>query len=186
MDNITLFVIAVGLAMDAFAVSITCGISIEQLKKRHAVRIALAFGLFQAIMPVAGWLLGVGFRDLIQSLDHWIAFLLLSIVGGKMLWEAAQECDSKSNPLDWQVLFTMSVATSIDALAVGLTFAVLKISIVTPVIVIGLVTFLMSAVGVFLGDRTGKFLGRRVDIAGGLILIAIGIKILVEHLLQGC
>ena len=186
MDTLSLLIISIGLGMDAFAVSITCGVSIEELKKRHAVRVALAFGLFQAVMPVAGWLLGLGFRGLIESIDHWVAFVLLAFVGGKMLWEARHECKKKSNPLDWHVLLVMSVATSIDALAVGLTFAVLQISIVTPVLVIGLVTFLMSGTGVFLGDRTGKFVGKRVDIAGGLILIAIGLKILIEHLIYGC
>ncbi|MDZ7721445.1 MAG: manganese efflux pump MntP family protein [candidate division KSB1 bacterium] len=186
MDTLSLLIISVGLGMDAFAVSITCGVSIEALKKRHVVRVALAFGLFQAVMPVAGWLLGLGFRGLIESIDHWVAFLLLAFVGGKMLWEARQTYEKKSNPLDWHVLFIMSVATSIDALAVGLTFAVLKISIITPVLVIGLVTFLMSGAGVFLGDRTGNLVGKRVDVAGGLILIGIGLKILIEHLVQGC
>lgn len=172
--------------MDAFAVSISCGITIEELRKRHIVRIALAFALFQAFMPVAGWFLGLGFRDLIDSFDHWVAFFLLFFVAGKMLWESRNTMIKKSNPLDWHVLFVMSVATSIDAMAVGLTFAVLKISIVTPVIFIGAVTFLMSGIGVFLGDRTGNWLGRRIDILGALILMAIGIKILVEHLIKGC
>ena len=185
VDYFTLFVVAVGLAMDAFAVSISCGISIEELKKRHAVRIAVAFGLFQALMPLLGWAVGLGFRDLIAAFDHWIAMVLLGFVGGHMLWESRENCQKKKNPLDWHVLLMMAIATSIDALAVGLTFAVLDMPIVTPVILIGLVTFLMSGFGVFLGDRAGCFFGKKVEIVGGLILIAIGLKIVLEHVLKG-
>lgn len=173
-----------GLAMDAFAVSISCGFSVDEFKKRHAFRIAFAFGLFQALMPVAGWALGTGFRDLIAGFDHWIALALLSFIGGKMLWESRESCQKRTNLLDWHILFMMSLATSIDAFAVGLTFAVLAISIVTPVIIIGLVTFVMSWTGVILGDRFGCFFGRKVERAGGLILIGIGLKIFAEHLIQ--
>jgi len=183
LDFISIGLIAVGLAMDAFAVSISCGFSIKKLKKRHAFRIAFAFGLFQALMPVAGWALGTSFRDLIAGFDHWIAMALLGFIGGKMLWEARESCQKRTNLLDWHILFMMSLATSIDAFAVGLTFAVLAISIITPVIIIGVVTFGMSWAGVLLGERFGCFFGRKVERIGGLLLIAIGIKIVIEHIL---
>lgn len=150
---------------------------------RHLLRIAIAFGLFQAMMPVAGWALGLGFRTYIASVDHWIALALLGFVGGKMLWEARDSCTKRCNPLDWRVLLMMAVATSIDALAVGLTFAFLEIAIITPALVIGSVTFIISGFGVFLGERVGCRLGKKVEIAGGLILIGIGLKIVIQHLI---
>lgn len=185
MDYLSTAVIAVGLAMDAFAVSITCGFSAEVLKRQYAFRVAFAFGLFQALMPVAGWALGTGFRHWIAGLDHWVALGLLGFIGGKMIWEARDACAKRSNFLDWHILFMMSVATSVDAFAVGLTFAVLHISIITPVIVIGLVTFGMSWAGVLLGDRFGCFFGKKMERIGGILLIGIGLKIFIEHLIRG-
>ena len=185
MDAITIIAIAFGLAMDAFAVSITSGITIKRLKINHALRIALFFGLFQAIMPLVGWLAGLSLRGFIAEIDHWIAFGLLSFIGCKMIYEsiAVQSKEKQINPLNIYVLLMLSVATSIDALAVGVSFAFLKISIVTPVIVIGAITFILSFFGVFVGNRIGHFFENKIEIAGGLILIGIGIKILLEHLI---
>ena len=184
MDILSIILIAVGLAMDAFAVSITSGITIKRLHMNHALKIALFFGLFQAVMPIIGWLAGLNLRDYISAVDHWIAFGLLSFIGCKMVYESitVQSSEKEINPLNVYVLLVLSVATSIDALAVGVSFAFLKVSIVTPVIIIGTVTFFLSYLGVYIGDRIGHFFENKIEIAGGLLLIGIGIKILVEGL----
>ena len=184
MDIISIVIIAIGLAMDAFAVSITSGITIKRLHINHALKIALFFGLFQAIMPIVGWLAGLSLRDYISAVDHWIAFGLLSSIGCKMIYESitVQSSEKEIDPLNVYVLLVLSVATSIDALAVGVSFAFLKVAIVTPVIIIGTVTFLLSYLGVYIGDRIGHFFENKIEIAGGLLLIGIGIKILVEGL----
>ncbi len=184
MEMITITFVAFGLAMDAFAVSITSGITIRYLKIDQALRIALFFGSFQAIMPVIGWLAGLSLRDFISDIDHWIAFGLLSFIGCKMIYEAFRmEADQKGlNPLNVYVLLMLSIATSIDALAVGVSFAFLRISIITPVLVIGIVTFLLSYLGTFIGNRLGHFFERKIQILGGFILISIGVKILIGHL----
>jgi putative Mn2+ efflux pump MntP len=185
MDIITIIAIAVGLAMDAFAVSITSGTTIKRLKINHALQIAAFFGAFQAFMPVIGWLAGLGLISFISGIDHWIAFGLLVFIGCKMIYESIkiESREDKSNPLNFYVLLMLSVATSIDALAVGLSFAFLKISIATPIIVIGTVTFMLSFVGVFAGNKFGHFFENKIEIAGGIVLIGIGLKILVEHLI---
>jgi putative Mn2+ efflux pump MntP len=185
MDIITIIVIAFGLAMDAFAVSITSGITIKNLKINNALKIAVFFGLFQAIMPLVGWLAGLSLRGFISEIDHWIAFGLLSFIGCKMIYESITVQSSKKeiNPLNVYVLLVLAVATSIDALAVGVSFAFLKVSIVTPVIVIGTITFILSFFGVFVGNRIGHFFENKIEIAGGLVLIGIGVKILIEHLI---
>ena len=184
MDIISIVLIAVGLAMDAFAVSITSGITIKSLRINNALKIAIFFGLFQAVMPIIGWLAGLSLRDYISAVDHWIAFGLLSFIGCKMIYESitVQSSEKEMNPLNVYVLLVLSVATSIDALAVGVRFAFLKVSIVTPVIIIGTVTFFLSYLGVYIGDRIGHFFENKIEIAGGLLLIGIGIKILVEGL----
>ena len=184
MDIISIVLIAVGLAMDAFAVSITSGITIKSLRINNAFKIAIFFGLFQAVMPIIGWLAGLSLRDYISAVDHWIAFGLLSFIGCKMIYESitVQSSEKEINPLNVYVLLVLSVATSIDALAVGVSFAFLKVSIVTPVIIIGTVTFFLSYLGVYIGDRIGHFFENKIEIAGGLLLIGIGIKILVEGL----
>ncbi|MBW1824278.1 MAG: manganese efflux pump [Deltaproteobacteria bacterium] len=184
MDIVSIVIIAVGLAMDAFAVSITSGITIKRLHINHALKIALFFGLFQAFMPIIGWLAGLSLRDYISAIDHWIAFGLLSFIGCKMIYESitVQSNKKEINPLNVYVLLVLSVATSIDALAVGISFAFLKVSIVTPVIIIGTVTFLLSYLGVYIGDRIGHFFENKIEIAGGFLLIGMGIKILVEGL----
>jgi putative Mn2+ efflux pump MntP len=182
---ITIIFIALGLAMDAFAVSITSGIAIKNLKINNALKIALFFGFFQAFMPVIGWLAGLSLRDFISNIDHWIAFGLLSLIGGKMIYESLQmeSREKKSNPLNIYLLLILSIATSIDALAVGISFSFLDLSIALPVMVIGTITFGLSFLGVFIGNKSGHFFEGKIEIIGGVILIGIGIKILLEHLL---
>ena len=184
MDFLTITLIALSLAMDCFAVSITSGITIKQLRINHALQIAIFFGSFQALMPVIGWAAGMGLRELISGIDHWIAFALLSTIGLKMIYEANKLAweRKKMNPLNVYVLSMLSIATSIDALAVGVSFAFLKVSVLTSIIIIGTITFILSFFGVFVGNRTGHFFEKKMELAGGLILIGIGIKILMEHL----
>ena len=184
MDIISITLIALGLAMDAFAVSITGGIAIRHLRIRSALKIAFFFGAFQAFMPVLGWLAGLSLRELISDIDHWIAFGLLCFIGCKMIYESLKIKGSEEEKdfLNIYILLVLSVATSIDALAVGLSFAFLKISIAAPVIIIGTVTFLLSFTGVFIGDKIGHLFKNKFEIIGGIILIGIGIKILVEHM----
>jgi len=184
MDFLTITFIATGLAMDCFAVSITSGIAIKNLRINYALQIALFFGSFQAIMPVIGWFAGRGLRDFISGVDHWVAFGLLGLIGLKMIYESTKlESDKKEiNPLNIYVLSMLSIATSIDALAVGVSFAFLKISLVTSIVIIGTITFILSFIGVFVGNRTGHFFENKIELAGGLILIGIGTKILLEHL----
>jgi putative Mn2+ efflux pump MntP len=186
MDLITICGIGIGLSMDAFAVSISCGLTIKNLKKRNAFKIGAFFGGFQAVMPMIGWLAGLNLRKLISGLDHWVAFGLLTIVGARMIYEATRPkyCERKINPLKHKTLLLLSVATSIDALAVGLSFAFLNISIILPVIIIGLITFTISFAGVLGGKRIGRVFRRKVEIIGALILILIGVKILFQHIIN--
>lgn len=181
---LTIMFIAMGLAMDSFAVSITSGITMRNPRIYSALKIAMFLGLFQAGMPIIGWLAGVSFIDVISGFDHWIAFGLLCLIGCRMIYESIK-MDSKKKEINYlsvSVLLMLSVATSIDALAVGLSFAFLRFSILTPITVIGIVTFLLSYLGVFAGNRYGKLFGKRIETVGGLILVSIGIKILTEHL----
>ena len=186
MNLITIIFVAFGLAMDAFAVSVASGITVKNLKLKNALKMAFSFGLFQAFMPLLGWLAGLSLRSFISEVDHWIAFGLLSLIGLRMIYESLKsEVRGKEiDPLDPYVLLILSIATSIDALAVGLSFAFLQIVIVTPVIIIGMVTFLLSLLGIMIGNRLGHFFEKKIEFAGGLILIGIGIKILIEHLSQ--
>jgi len=172
----------VGLAMDAVAVSISCGIALKKPRIGQALRISGSFGIFQAIMPVLGWLAGLSFRKLIERYDHWTAFCLLAFIGCRMIYESVHLAEKKLDPSKPGVLFVLSVATSIDALAVGLSFALLKTGITGPVLIIGAVTFVLSFVAVLSGRRIGLLFEKKVEIAGGLILIGIGAKILLDHL----
>lgn len=178
-----LFVLAVGLSMDAFAVSICKGLSIRALMPRHAIIVGLWFGAFQALMPAVGWLLGAAFADMITAVDHWIAFGLLAFIGGGMIWDAVHQdeeaCDPSLAPL---TMLLLAVATSIDALAVGITFAFLRVDILPAVTLIGVCTFLISAAGVKVGNVFGARYKSRAEVAGGAVLVLIGLKILLEHL----
>ncbi len=185
MNLLLILLIAVGLAMDAFAVSITCGLALKKLKIKHVFTIALSFGFFQGVMPIIGWLAGVGFRSFISSIDHWIAFGLLVIIGGKMIYESSKlESSVKDEELNVTFLLFLSIATSIDALAVGLSFSFLKVEIITPSLIIGVVTFILSMIGVIIGKKVGHLFERKIEVFGGIILILIGFKILLSHLYQ--
>jgi putative Mn2+ efflux pump MntP len=183
MVILTIVVIAVGLAMDAFAVSVVSGAVYEQLKTRHALRMAVFFGGFQALMPLIGSLAGMTVRAYIAGYDHWIAFVLLCGVGTKMIYESFKIKPTKRNfnPSNILVLLALSVATSIDALVVGITISLLRIPLVLAVIVIGTVTFALSYLGVFIGKKFGHFFENKIEAIGGLILIGLGAKILLEH-----
>jgi putative Mn2+ efflux pump MntP len=183
---ITIIVIALGLAMDAFAVSIVSGAAYKQLKIKHALRIALFFGGFQAIMPLIGYLAGLSIKTYIISYDHWVAFGLLSAVGGKMIYESfkIKTAEENLNPSNILILLVLSVATSIDALAIGITLSFLRVSLAAAVSIIGLVTFVLSYLGVFIGKRFGHFFENKIEAIGGLILIGLGLKILIEHLVS--
>jgi putative Mn2+ efflux pump MntP len=184
LDALTVLLIAFGLAMDAFAVSIANGMTIKSQRKKAALLTAVFFGGFQMLMPVIGWAIGLNLQSIIEGVDHWIAFGLLTFIGAKMIYEALKNnaIEDKKKTLKIRTLLTLAVATSIDALMVGLSFAFLQTSIILPVAAIGIVTFILSFAGFYFGGYLGKTFGHRIEILGGLILIAIGIKILVEHL----
>ena len=178
-----LLILAVGLSMDAFAVSICKGLSIQKLRAGHAVIVGAWFGAFQALMPVLGWLLGSAFAELIVSVDHWIAFALLCLIGGGMIREALGKEDEDCDPsLAPAVMVLLAVATSIDALAVGITFAVLKVDVLPAVALIGACTFAISAAGVKIGNGFGARYKAKAELLGGVVLVLIGAKILLEHL----
>ena len=170
-----------GLAMDAFAVSVCKGLAMKKLSGKKAVIIGLYFGLFQALMPVIGYLLGSAFSSLVEKIDHWIAFILLALIGINMIREAGDE-ENVNDSVAFKVMLVLAVATSIDALAVGVTFAFLSVRLIPAVSLIGIITFVLSILGVVLGHRVGGRLGPKAQIAGGVILILIGLKILLEHL----
>lgn len=185
MDGFTIFGIAVALAMDAFAVALGVGIKVSPLTGRHLFRLGFHFGLFQALMPLLGWLAGLSIQQWIADYDHWIAFALLAFVGGKMLYEACtpeQEDEECGDPTRGVSLILLSIATSIDALAVGLSLAMINVPVWIPSLVIGLVAGVLTVAGMLLGRRVGTIWGKRVEIFGGIILLLIGGKILFQHL----
>ena len=183
MELWELFMIAVGLAMDAFAVSICKGLSVPQLKYRHCLIAGLYFGGFQGLMPLAGYMLGTGFSDMIERIDHWIAFFLLGFIGLNMIKESRECCeDDLDASFTFKAMLPLAIATSIDALAVGVTFAFLKVDIIAAVTFIGVITFMLSAFGVKLGNVVGCKYKSKAELAGGIVLIAMGTKILLEHL----
>ncbi len=183
MGLLDLFILAVGLSMDALAVAICKGLSQPKLKLRHCLIVGAWFGAFQALMPLVGWLLGSAFADMITSIDHWIAFVLLLIIGGNMIRESFGEEDGDPDPsLAPLGMLLLAVATSIDALAVGVTFAFLRVDIVPAVVFIGVCTFVISAAGVKIGNVFGARYRSKAELAGGVVLILIGLKILLEHL----
>ena len=177
-----LFLVAVGLSMDAFAVSVCKGLSVSKATLRHSLACGAYFGLFQALMPLLGWLLGVQFQSMITSVDHWIAFVLLTIIGVNMIRESRGEGEDVDCSFAPRAMLPLAVATSIDALAVGVTFAFLNVLIVPAVTFIGVTTFLLSAVGVRVGAVFGARFRSGAELAGGVILVLMGIKILLEHL----
>jgi len=186
MNLVEIIVIAMGLAMDAFAVSIASSVIIGKVSRRQVFRLAFHFGLFQAMMPVLGWLAGRSVQEYIQHWDHWAAFGLLSFIGAKAIYSALKNDGAdggNADPSRGLSLVILSVATSIDALAVGLSFAMLRVDIWYPSAIIGVVTAGLSVVGVLLGCRLGLRFGRKMEILGGAVLIVIGIKILLEHML---
>lgn len=184
MSLITILLLAAGLGVDAFSVAIGIGAANKKKSWQPVLRLSLAFGLFQFVMPLIGWLAGSTVVDLIQNFDHWIAFALLAIVGGKMIREGFENenDEEKVDRTKGLPLLMLSIATSIDALAVGFSFSLLKTPILFPAAVIGVVCFAMTAIGMIFGKGLAKIFGKKVEILGGLVLIGIGIKILMEHL----
>ncbi|HEY94685.1 MAG TPA: manganese efflux pump [Dehalococcoidia bacterium] len=186
LDIISIIFIALGLSADCFAVALSGSVSMKSFTRFQVFRTAFTFGLFQSLMPVLGWLLGQTVVDFIADYDHWIAFILLGFVGGKMIRESFQKKEEKQS-LDITrgfLLFTLGVATSIDALAVGLTFAFIKVNITLAVVTIGITAFLATVVSFLIGKKLNKLAGRWAELIGGLILLAIGIRIVVTHLLS--
>jgi putative Mn2+ efflux pump MntP len=201
VDGLSLFALACALAMDAFAVAVVTGLTLDPLTRRQVLRLYFHFGLFQALMPAIGWAAGMAVHRYIEAFDHWIAFGLLAFVGGRMLWEARQGEDGEGregeggevregehgrqprrDPTAGWSLAVLSVATSVDALAVGLSLAMIGSEILVPALVIGVVAFGFTAAGMRLGRRADAAWGRRVEVLGGVVLIGIGLRILVEHL----
>ncbi len=183
MEFITLFFLAIGLSFDTFAVSVSSGLLRKEIIFWQAVRIALILAIVQAIMPIFGWLGGLTIKNWIEPVDHWIALGLLTVLGLKMIIGSfKKEQEKKINPMDIKVVLGMALATSIDALAIGVSFALIDVNLILAVLVIGLVTFLASMLGILFGKKSGSHLGQRMEIIGGLILIAIGVKISLEHL----
>ncbi len=179
-------IIALGLSADCFAVSLAGSVSLRHLPGRLVLRVALAFGIFQAGMTLLGWVAGTSVVDYISAYDHWLAFALLAVIGGRMLWESFHESAAEERRAarigSWPVLFVLAVATSIDALAVGLSFAFLQVNIASASLVIGLTAAVVTVAGLYLGRRVGALVGKRAEIVGGLVLIGIGLRILLAHL----
>lgn len=186
MEILTVLFLAIGLSFDSFAVSVCSGLNLPHIRFFQATKIAIFLAIFQAFMPLVGWLVGNSIKSLIEPVDHWIAFGLLSLIGGKMIIESFISTEEREikNPLHIRVILLLSLATSIDALAVGFSFATLLEKILLAVFIIGAVTFLASMLGILLGKKTGPKINKYAEIFGGLILIIIGSKILIQHLLQ--
>lgn len=189
MSFSAILLLAIGLAMDAMAVAASKGLATPTIRSRHVFLVATLFGGFQALMPLIGWAIGDRIGPLVEAWDHWIAFALLAAIGGKMLWDArgapaAPDADER-DPFDLRVMFALAIATSIDALAVGITLPMMNAPLLATLVTIGITTALLSALGLFAGRRFGAALGKQLDIAGGVVLIALGVKILVAHLSAG-
>lgn len=184
MGLLSLLGIAFGLAMDVFSVAVASGLTLGKVSPRQAFRLSFHFGLFQFGMPIIGWVLGTLVSEQIRGFDHWLAFLLLGGVGSKMIWEALKGADDhpRGDPTKGLTLVVLSVATSIDAMAIGLSLALVQVPVLLPAIVIGAVAGNMSILGLYLGKKVGHLLGRKMEVAGGLVLLAIGVKIVMEHL----
>ena len=186
MEFLSIFLIALGLAADCFVVALGGSISMRTLSFLQVFRVSLVFGIFQGLMPVLGWLAGQTVVGLIADYDHWLAFILLVLVGSRMIWESFRSKDGRSENADITkgfLLLTLSVATSIDALAVGLTFTFIKVNILVASSTIGVVAFVATVIGFLLGRKAGYLIGRRAEAIGGMVLIGIGVKIILEHIL---
>jgi putative Mn2+ efflux pump MntP len=184
MELLTIFLIAIGLSFDTFAVSISSGLILKKINFYNATKIAVTLALFQAAMPLIGWLAGSGIKRYAESFDHWIAFGILALLGGKMVYESFKsDPEERSfNPLDIRVMIGMAIATSIDALVVGFSFALLDFKILISVGIIGAVTYIVAMLGMLFGKKIGSRMGRRMEMLGGVMLFLIGLKILIEHL----
>ena len=184
MDFLTILFIALGLSVDSFVVSVTSGLLIKKAKFISFIKFCFVLALFQAIMPIIGWLLGKEIKVLVESADHWIAFILLLIIVGKMIWDGTKKVEKrkKFDPLNNLILLGLGLATSLDALVIGLSFGFLDVKIIYPVLIIGITTFIVAVIGIFIGGKLQKTVDLRLEIFGGLVLIGIGIKILIEHL----
>ncbi|MBQ8299721.1 MAG: manganese efflux pump [Clostridia bacterium] len=183
MNLIGIILIAIGLAMDAFAVAVCKGLSIPKLEVKNAIKVGAYFGAFQGMMPIIGYFLGISFEKTVSRVDHWIAFFLLGFIGANMIKEAFCKCENDTNDkLDVKTMITLAVATSIDALTVGVTFAFLQVNIWIAALMIGIITFVLSMVGVKIGNKFGNKYGKKAELFGGFILIIMGTKILLEHL----
>ena len=182
MGFIELFLIAVGLSMDAFAVSVCKGLSVKKVGVKHAALAGLYFGGFQFLMPVIGYLLGFRFESVIETVDHWVAFVLLAFIGGNMIKESFGKAEELNDDFGVKTMLLMAVATSIDALAVGITFAFLEVQILPAAGLIGVTTFLLSFAGIYIGNVFGARYKSKAELAGGIILVLIGVKILLDHL----
>ena len=183
MEIYEILLIGIGLAMDAFAVSICKGLSMKKMNWKNAVIIALYFGVFQALMPLIGYFLGMTFESIVTTFDHWVAFALLTLIGGGMIKESFDDEDDKKNDrVDFKTMVVFAIAKSIDALAVGITFAFFDVNIVLAVSIIGIITFIISVLGVKIGNRFGDKYQNKAQLMGGIILVLLGFKILLEHL----
>lgn len=183
MGTIELLLLSIGLGMDAFAVAVCKGISMKRMNWKKASIIGLYFGGFQALMPVLGYFLGSTFENVITNLDHWIAFILLGIIGGNMIKDSfSNECDNFDDDVSFKTMLILSIATSIDALAVGITFAFLRVNLVLAISIIGIITFVLSVIGTKVGNRFGDKYEKKAEFVGGVILVLLGTKILLEHL----
>lgn len=183
MELVTLFALAIGLCFDTFAVSVSSGLIKREITFKQAVKIALVLAFFQALMPAIGWFLGISVKNFIEPFDHWAAFIMLLILGGKMIFESfSNEEERNFNPLKLKVMVGMAIATSIDALIVGVSFGMFDVNLPLAVAVIGSVTFLAAMLGILFGKKTGEHFGQKIEVLGGVILIAIGLKILIQHI----
>ncbi len=183
MTLLEIFVVALGLSADAFAVSLCKGLSVKRVCPNHAIITGFYFGLFQMLMPIIGFILGCKFSHLIESVDHWIAFILLGIIGFNMIKESREEAEEMNCSFAFRDMIPLAIATSIDALTMGITFSVMKVDIVVSSAFIGITTFILSTLGVYIGNKFGGRFKSKAELMGGLILVIMGIKILIEHTL---
>ncbi len=184
MGIFQILLIAIGLAMDAFAVSVCKGLRMQKIDYKYSAILSAFFGIFQALMPLSGWIIGIKFAKYIEFIDHWLAFILLTAIGGKMICEAFENKDNLDETnYDYREMFALAIATSIDALAVGIMFAMLEVNIIVAILIIGIIAYILSFLGVMIGNRYGVKYKKKAEIAGGIILVFIGLKVLLEDIL---